>query len=253
MRLRREYQQNNVLIAHHNVAAGRVLLLSFDRTWRLRYRVGDTYHHKFWGQILRWATSAKLPGGTTLLKIGSDRSHYACGEPVRIRVKLLKADYSPLADDEAAVEVFTAGGGDARPVLRKKLQASQTPGSYFADLGVLGSGAYRVRLDSPAAKKLLPAEKFDKVEISFSVDSTAPAEQIELASRRSLLSHLAEMTGGAVVDPWQAHQVVDLLGPAVLKRTNKLEYSLWDSWFLLGLMIVTATCEWLLRKKVGLA
>jgi len=52
---RRQFQRQHALISYHTVATGRVMFLGFDRTWRLRYRVGDAYHHRFWGQVLRWA------------------------------------------------------------------------------------------------------------------------------------------------------------------------------------------------------
>ena len=56
-------EEQRALIAVQNAGLGRVVYLAFDRTWRLRFRAGDKYHHRFWGQLLRWATGGRLPAG----------------------------------------------------------------------------------------------------------------------------------------------------------------------------------------------
>ena len=42
------------LVLLQNYGFGKVLFVGIDSTWRWRYRVGDHYHHLFWGQLLRW-------------------------------------------------------------------------------------------------------------------------------------------------------------------------------------------------------
>ena len=58
LKKRKEFEGENALLVAQSYGIGRVLALNTDRTWRLRYRVGDTHHHRFWGQILRWSVSA---------------------------------------------------------------------------------------------------------------------------------------------------------------------------------------------------
>ena len=247
---RQRFQRANALIAVHNVALGRVMFLAFDRTWRLRYRVGDLHHHKFWGQVLRWATGGKLPAGTAFVRMGTDRFHYPAHERVRVRVRMNKRDFSPLITNDAAVRVFRA----AQPVLRKKLEyVADSPGIYSADLGELPGGAYHVELDAPAARALLELDKQTTVKTEFSVDSVIPAELFELAADRGRLSHLAGETGGVVVEPARAGDVMDVLSPGRESRVERRQYSLWDSWPLLALLVLAATGEWLLRKKAGLS
>ena len=49
------------------------------------YKVGDTYHHRLWAQIMRWATAGRLPAGTEHVKLGSDRVRYRAGERITLR------------------------------------------------------------------------------------------------------------------------------------------------------------------------
>ncbi len=86
-KLRQEFEKNHALVVAQHVGMGQVLFIGFDSTWRMRYRVGDTYHHKFWGQVMRWATASKLPAGTNLVKLGTDRARYGPHENITARAK----------------------------------------------------------------------------------------------------------------------------------------------------------------------
>ncbi|MCK4284328.1 MAG: hypothetical protein KAX44_08435, partial [Candidatus Brocadiae bacterium] len=245
----RQLQQQNALIVVHNAALGRVVFLAFDRTWRLRHRQGDTYHHKLWGQLLRWATANKLPAGTRLVKLGTDEARYPLHSGVEVRAKIMRPDWTPLISDEVAALVFR----DEQLVLRKKLQyIGDLPGMYVADLGALPSGAYRVELTGPDIEALLAEEDADKVSTQFSVDPATSTEQIELAADHGLPGLLAQLSGGVAVSPAQATRTLDALGPSALLVRDRKEYVLWSSMPLLMLMILLATAEWLLRRKVGL-
>lgn len=216
----------------------------------MRYRVGDTYHHKFWGQVLRWATSEKLPAGTALVKLGTDRRRYRPDENIRARAKLLQEDLSPVVSGEVAVKVFAG----RRIVLRKALSYEEgSAGMYAADLGKLPSGTYRLELDAPVAEQLLARDNKQKVTTEFSVDPATAVEQIELTPDRGLLGRLAGLTGGKVADAPAARGLLGVLGEPELVLNRRREYPLWHSWPLLALLVALATGEWVLRKKEGLA
>jgi len=76
---------------------------------------------------------------------------------------------------------------------------------------------------------------------------------VELSADRGLLSHLAAVSGGKTVDPWQAADVLEALGEGKLEHTQSLQTTLWDKWPLLAMIVALVSVEWLIRKKVGLA
>jgi len=249
-RERRAFEREHALITFHHLALGKVMFLAFDHTWRLRYRVGDTYHHRFWGQVLRWATANKLPAGTETVKLGTDRTRYAPHAPIRVQAKLAQKDFTPIVSTDVGVNVYK---GEQLVLSRKLGYLKDSAGMYAADLGELDSGNYRVELDAPPAKLVLAEDNVDKVATEFSVEPSTPVEQAELVPDRGLLSRLANLTGGAVVDPSHAQRVMASLGPVTEKETEWHEYVIWDSWPLLAFIVLLATVEWILRKKVGLA
>jgi hypothetical protein len=245
----RRYQQDNALIALQQTGAGRVLALAFDHTWRLRYRVGDTHHHRFWGQVLRWAASEKLQAGTEFVKLGTDRTRYSPAQSVRVRARIVRRDLSPLASERVFAAVTRDGAAAAR---RQLLYVPGSHGMYEGELPALPSGAYRVTLESPEIGAILEPDGVKSVSTEFSVDPAGGPEQTELSADMALLRRLAEATGGVVVGPEEASAVMAALGPVSSSRTEVHETRLWDSWLLLAAIIVLATGEWLLRKKRGL-
>jgi len=246
---RQAYERANPLIVVQKVAAGEVMALCYDRTWRMRYRTGDTHHHRFWGQVMRWATADRLSGGTDHVRIGADRTRYEPGMPVRARARILRADLSPMLSQDVAVKVFR---GEKLLLTRRMEYQPSSAGLYEALLGPLPSGAYRVELEAPEAKAILAADNVSAVSAEFAVDPVAGPENLELSADRALLGRLANLSGGVVLDPDEADRLIDVLGPGSLPRRQRRELRLWDSWLLLMLIIAAVGAEWIIRKRTGL-
>ena len=50
MRAEKLRQEQHALVVVQPFGRGKVVALATDQSWRLRYRVGDTLHHRFWGR-----------------------------------------------------------------------------------------------------------------------------------------------------------------------------------------------------------
>jgi hypothetical protein len=249
---REELERKNALIATHSYGAGRVMMITSDRTWRLRYRVGDTYHHRFWGQILRWSESGKLQSGTSMVRLGTDRILYGHGEPITVRAKITNAQLEPVLDDQAKLKVFRG----EELVLTKQLQAvPQSAGMYQVDLNQLpGEGTFRLVLESAQAKEILDAQGEQAVETKITVFSPQvnSMELLEPTADREGLAFLTHLSGGSVVEADQAADVLDFFGSGTRRYTEQTRQTLWDTWPLLAVMILLLTCEWVIRKRGGL-
>ena len=69
-------ERRNALIARQNYGLGRVLYVGIDSTWRWRKGVGDLYHHRFWGQVMRWAADRPLESGNQYVRFGASQPVY---------------------------------------------------------------------------------------------------------------------------------------------------------------------------------
>ena len=244
-------QRENPLIVLHKFGAGNVLLLCFDRTWRLRYRVGDTNHHQFWSQVLRWATANRLAAGTAHVRLGTDRIRYQTNEAVTVRAQLLDKEASPVIDDKVTVRVLRG----ERAVLTKTL--AFVPGSrglYQGDLGALSKpGAYRIELEGSAVSQLLAIDNASAAGTDFLVTAQdRSGELAELSADWTLPAQLADLGGGKAVDPASARELLDVLKKKS-KTVREMKYvPLWDSWLPLCLILAAVSSEWIVRKKAGL-
>src|SRR6185295_16190507 len=62
------------------VGLGRVIYIGAPVTYQLRYQIGDEYHHRFWGQLLRWAIAREMSGsGSKTVRLGTDKTNYEQG------------------------------------------------------------------------------------------------------------------------------------------------------------------------------
>jgi hypothetical protein len=249
---RKEYESANALMLMQNFGAGRVLMMNTDRTWRLRYRVGDVNHHRFWGQALRWAAAKRLPGGTNYVQVGTPRSSYRLDEPIIVSAKLTDESFASLDDPAAAVKIFHGG----ELVVSKKLEpVADYPGMFQVDLGKMPSGGtYRIELDSPVAKQVFAGKLNAPITAEFNVRSP---EQISIelqepAADRRELTRLAGLGNGAMLEIDANDKVIDYFAAGTERYIEPHSVRLWDTWPLLLLMVALVTAEWIVRKKGGL-
>ena len=244
-----EFRKRNALIVLGQYPAGEVLLLTFDGTWRFRYRAGDTHHHHFWGQVVRWAASDKLPEGNDLVRLGTDRPVYEADEPVVVRARLRDKGHASVATQGASVVVREG----KREVLRKRLEPTKgSPGMYTSELGRLPPGKqYQISLaiEDAARPELVAAA--GQVSTQIVVTQPQSLEIADLSADRSKLELLAGKKG-IVVSPRDCDEVMAVLGPPSGEIVREDRYPLWRSWPILLALLGLATTEWIVRKQGGL-
>ncbi|MBN1344885.1 MAG: hypothetical protein JXQ73_19480 [Phycisphaerae bacterium] len=243
-------QRDRAMLVSQNYGLGKVLYVAWDATWRFRYKHGDKYHHRLWAQVLRWATAGKLPSGLKLVKIGTDRARYTEGQPVMVRAKFTKADFTPMADAEVRALVTERDQTVSSARLR---YVSGSPGVYEASLGGLAAGEYSIRLESPQIADLRqPDDPPGDVATTIVVEASRSAERLELAANVELMRQLAEVSGGAEIAPSALGQLMQYVSTDPIVKHTRRQVTLWDQWWLLAIFGATIGAEWVLRKRAGL-
>jgi hypothetical protein len=241
-------RNRNALIVAQGYGRGKVLALTFDRTWRLRYCVGDKYHHRFWGQVLRWGVGEKLRAGREGLRVGTDQLVYAPGDAVRVMARALKDDFSAVTDATLDAQITRADGGAAGNTVRLVYRRDSN-GLYEAVVpAVTEPGRYNVTL------RRSDDGSGETVETSFLVvASRRPLEMGEVTATRATLDNLARWTGGRVVGPDRAGELVEAFGEGRRAVRERHERPLWDQPWVFLVLVGLLTAEWIVRKKGGLA
>jgi hypothetical protein len=248
------------LIVRQHYGFGRVLFVGLDSTWRWRYKVGDTYHHRFWGQAIRWAASDKpLVAGNEHLRFGTPEPVFKQGQEVEVNARLAEQTGVLGPDALAGARILRQdgkGGEQAVALVPLKRREAQ-PRVLDGKVRDLLPGQYQVELAIPElADKLTappgPDGKPGKLRASFSVAAPEGEEMVELGTNWPLLEELAAKSGGKVFTAENAPELVELLTHQVAVRTEHAEVRLWQWWPTLALFLVLLTLEWVARKMAGL-
>jgi hypothetical protein len=244
------------LLVQHSFGFGTVLFLGLDSTWRWRYRMGDTLHHRFWSQLAMWAAAQRLlPAGNRVARYGSREPIYAHGQAVDVAVRL-NADAPPLSHPEKAqVKLLRQKADQAEELAAVVLLTAGTPRGRLLEGTVrsLPAGTYRVALD---IVELAPFGEEKGPAATFQVLPEASGELLDLSTDWELLAALAERSQGRLLTPGDVEEVTELLARQVQPAESVNARRTWEDapwvWWTLGALVGLLTLEWCWRKRMEL-
>ncbi len=249
---RKLLENRNALVIASQVDLGKVVMLDFDQTWRFRYGVGDTYHHRFWGQLLRWGAGESLPSGTSSVRLGTDQLTYGPGQPVMVRARLMDEQFRPIGAAKVKAEIYLRGKVVASRLLEYRRDSQ---GLYEGTIGGLTEEAsYTVQLSGAEVNRLAAADGAPAVSQPITISNALnPVELGDLSVNPELARKLASLSGGVVTGLADSGAVVDKFGPGTTRVEEQKETSLWDNWLIAAVIIAALTAEWILRQRHSLA
>jgi len=239
---------NHAVIVHQHLGSGQVLWMGFDGTWRWRQRVGDAYHHRYWGQLARWAAANKVTSGNEFVRFGPERPDIELGQDAVIRARWVATFLARFPKLKAHAEFFRKG--DPAGKTFSDIDLTPTSGNSLLHDGkavALPPGEYRV---------VLRAEDADlgtkSVEATVYVHDRPSLELSELSANRDLLAQIADVSGGRLFLADQLHELPKMFKTFNGDVSKYEEAPLWDRWPWLILLGTLMTTEWVIRKVNGL-
>lgn len=239
--LRSNEYGKRVILAVQRFGAGRCLAQLSDSTWLWRYRVGDRYFYRYWGQALRVMTPQEPVGGNRFAQINADRPDYRLGERASFHARLLDNYYRPVKDAKVTATLVGESGREV-PVTLDAVPGS--PGLYTGEYAPDRIDKYKISLASPANPQA-------KATAEFKVESEA-LERQQPEMNEALMKKVAKMGGGAYLAPNELKKWRDSLRREGQIVRSESEHELWDAPLLLALFIVPLALEWVVRKRSGL-
>jgi hypothetical protein len=254
-------QEAQSLIAWQTYGKGRVLFVGLDSTWRWRFKVGDKYHHRFWGQLIRWAMADKLlTGGVPLVRFGTTRTTFELGQEIDIRVRMarklepLPAKAEPDRPYQATILRVLANGKEEKVAVVPLLVREDQPRVLDGKVRDLPAGNYRIALDLPALARQLPSS-VDLAALKATLVVVAPPseEMLDVSTDWELLENVATASkANKVYTPEKASQLVEDLKSQEERLVDRTPRPLWTWWPTLVLIVLLLTVEWVARKWAGL-
>lgn len=241
-------ERENAVIVHQHYGFGQVLWIGIDSTWRWRFRVGDKYHHRFWGQMARWAAENKATSGNKNVRLQMTRTQMALGEEAVIRARWQKPFLVKNPDVKGFLNIYREpNDGTGKPFARIELKPDQRNQQvHETRINNLPTGAWRIELVASNA------DIGEPVESTLYISEPQTSELSDLSANRNLLSLMAEVSNGRVLMPDETDQIINILKPPTSSTEQLKETTLWDHWIFLVLFFSLLTFEWILRKLNGL-
>ncbi len=248
---RREREIRSALLVTRQTGRGRVALLLTDRMWRLREGAGDVFHHRFWGNLVRWGAGPMLRAGGQRVRLGTDRLVYTPDERPLVTARLRDASLNPVEDRKLTAEVTRNGEKIASMELRP---SEEKNGLHEAALDPFREpGKYEVRLKGKEAERLTVEDGGKEPMVSFTVaGSRGPVETAETTRDPKRMEAIATLSNGKVVAPAEAASLAALFLGDREERKEIRETSLWDNLPVLLLLVSLLGSEWVLRRSGGL-
>ena len=223
--------------------AGRVFYAAADETWRWRYKAADTYHQRFWNQLIQWIMPRPYAVSDDYVSIDTGPPTYAAGDEVDIRVGLRTADGRPATD--ATVDALVWQDGQIVSTVSLAPDENGT-GVYRGRTGQLPEGHYEVSVR--ASGYSLDALR---ARSGFVVEPPENRELELTACNDELLEEMARSSGGRFLREEEVGGLIDLLRPLSSGRVVESDTLLWQSYWWFAAIVLLLSIEWLLRKRAG--
>jgi hypothetical protein len=253
--------QDTGIIVQQNYGLGKVVFIGIDSTWRWRLRIGDKHHHRFWGQLVRWAAAEELlPAGNRWVRYGAREPVHTEGAQVELAARL-SAALPPIQDTNAArMKLFrkNADGSEALIDTIPLTKQPRQPNLFEAKTPKLPAGEYRVEPDIVPYRAQLaePSDEAVKGGDIFRVNARQPRELLDLSTNWTLLESLASSSGGKLYTPENIEELLDRLERRIERKEYRSESKPWQDepmvWWMLGLLLGLLTLGWGWRKWLDL-
>ncbi len=228
------------LLVTRSSGNGKVLFMGTDSAWRWRKGVEDTYHYRFWGQVVRWMAHQRHLSQDEGVRFFYAPEAPKRGDKVRLNATVLDELGIPISEGKVAV-TLTAPSGTSETIEL----AAENPewGVHSGQFVPREGGKYEVEVKCEAAGRHLKTQLI----------ATVPTlEKIGLPAKLDVMREIAALTAGKSGGPGDLAQMVSGLSLLPERKPEEQRFRLWcDPWWC-GVLLALFTMYWVGRKIGGL-
>ena len=227
---------------------GRVLAVTTDSLWRWGFvaagRPGNDgrQYVKLWENAIRWLIQDP---DLRHLHVEADAVTYDPGTPVRLDVRLMDRDYTPLEGGEVSLRVRRGSDPEQPEAVDEAVITVDAAGRGRHEMAGLEPGVYRVEAEARVGERKVRAK-------DIFVVRDAGVELEQPAADEALLQAIAAATGGTYLGEAEALPA-DLAfdEPRIVRVDHRADVELWSRPALLFLALLFLGIEWGLRQRSG--
>ncbi len=234
------------IIASQRYGSGRSMSIATASTWRWQMMLPaeDQSQERLWRQLLRWLAVSAADRVT----LNFDREFYHVGDTVRVEATVVDAAYAP--DNEATLWLQRENplGAVSDTPMQWQLEDE---GVYRAEFVASEEGIHSLLVDVASAAGEGRAENAEQRAAIVVTPSLREFNQSGLDA--GLLERLAAATGGSYRPVARADELAAAIRATPNAYSKEVVTDLWDSPWLLGLLILLLCVDWALRRSKGLS
>lgn len=231
------------LVAWQRYGTGKCMFMGTDRMWLLRFKTGDKYHWRVWSQCIQFLTLSRLMGEHKRIRLETDRATYPVDGQVQLYAHLLDDRFEPILQSGFEVSVLPLDAPGSKPQRVTLRPDAGSPGLYEGFFSPTRSGRYRVEANS-GDRPLSNTTEFQATDVEPEMENTDM--QIEGLRR------IAELSGGKCLSMLEVKNLPSLLNLERHETTYATELPLWDSGWIMALLVALMGAEWIVRRRYDL-
>jgi len=231
------------LVAWQRYGTGKCMFIGTDRMWLLRFKTGDKYHWRVWSQCIQFLTLSRLMGEHKRIRLETDRATYPVDGQVQLYAHLLDDRFEPIMQSGFEVSVLPLDAPGSKPQRVVLRPDAGSPGLYEGFFSPTRSGRYRVEANS-GDRPLSNTTEFQATDVEPEMENTDM--QIERLRR------IAELSGGRCLSMLEVKNLPSLLNLERHETTYVINMPLWDSGWIVALLVALMGAEWIVRRRYDL-
>jgi uncharacterized membrane protein len=229
------------LLVTRNSGNGKVLYMGTDSAWKWRRGVEDTYHYRFWGQVVRWMAHQRHLSQDDGVRLFYTPTNPKQGDTVTFSAAILDKLGAPVGKAKATL-TLTAPDGSRDSV--QLSPANSDWGVLSGKLQLLKGGTYQMELIADDAGRRLSA----------SMDVSSPQiEKTGAPAKFGTLREIAAITGGRNGTTQDLDAILSAINLLPEQRETQARLRLWCQPFLGSLILLLLSALWAGRKFCGLS
>ncbi|MFO7871821.1 MAG: hypothetical protein R6V03_10375 [Kiritimatiellia bacterium] len=219
---------------------GKTLFMGTDSAWRWRRGVEDTYHYRFWSQVVRWMAHQRHLAHDKGIRFFHSPETPGIGNRVFLHATVLDESGYPLKEGTVKASIAPEEGTG------EIIEMNAEPGGWGVFTGSftpVRPGACTVTVTCPEAQRKVSSE------IRVRRESI---EKIGRPARSDVMREIASLTRGGYGGTGNLSEIVEKI--KLLPEPEYLEerVRLWCNPLWAGLIIALLSAYWVTRKLIGL-
>jgi hypothetical protein len=228
------------LLVTRNAGNGKVLFMGTDSAWRWRKGVEDTYHYRFWGQVVRWMAHQRHLSQDEGVRFFYAPETPKRGDKVQLNATVLDKLGIPISEGKVVVTLKAPSGASETIEL-----AAENPewGVHTGQFVPREGGRYAVEVKCDSAGRRLKTQ----------LEVTVPTlEKVGLPAKLDVLREISALTAGKFGGPAELHEMISGLSLLPERKPEERRFRLWCDPRWCAALLVLFTAYWMGRKVGGL-